>query len=283
MKRLVKLFISVLVWCWDVSRKTVRRLWGRVPPATGVVLYYHGVAVAQRQKFARQMDQLLCVAQPVPAALPELSASGGCHCAVTFDDGFVSVVENALPELESRNIPATFFVPTGSLGGPPAWIKRQPSHKPTERVLSEEELKSLKDHPLLTIGSHSVSHPNLTRLDQARTTSELSDSKARLETVLGRAVTLFSFPHGAHNAGTLSLARAAGYERVFTIVPELNLMATNAFVVGRVAVEPDDWPLEFRLKVLGAYRWMASLPARSRRPSPRVETSEAKPIHATAA
>jgi hypothetical protein len=102
---------------------------------------------------------------------------------------------------------------------------------------------------------------------------ELSDSRARLESVLGRSVTLFSFPHGAYNAGTLSLAKAAGYDRVFTIVPELNSTTANAFVIGRVAVEPDDWPLEFRLKVLGAYRWMAGLPRRTRRAANRSAAS----------
>jgi hypothetical protein len=85
----------------------------------------------------------------------------------------------------------------------------------------------------------------------------LKESKAGLEAMLGRPVTLFSFPHGACNERLVEMARGAGYERVFTITPQPALAMDQGFIFGRVAVNPEDWALEFRLKVLGAYRWMA--------------------------
>ena len=256
MKRLLKLAISLLVRAWDILVALALRLLGRRPQTTCVVIYYHAITPADRPRFARQMDSLLRLAKPVPCTLAALPGSGAHYCAVTFDDGFVSVLENALPELEARNIPAAFFVPTGSLGGPPAWVKPS-SPASHQRVLSADQLAAVKDHRLLTIGSHSVTHLNFLELDLAQARLELERSKAQLESILGRKVGLFSFPHGECDAATVGLARAAGYARVFTINPCNAFTGPNNFVIGRVLADPADWPLEFRLKVLGAYRWLA--------------------------
>jgi peptidoglycan/xylan/chitin deacetylase (PgdA/CDA1 family) len=267
MKRLIKLFISLLVRAWDLARTGALRLFGHQPRPSCVVIYYHAISAAQRARFAHQMDLLVRLAKPVPAELLALPSSGARYCAVTFDDGFLSVLENALPELARRNIPATFFVPTGCLGGPPAWVQAA-SPARQERVLSAEQLAGLKDHRLLAIGSHSISHPNFLKLDAAQARRELEQSKAQLEDILSRKVALFSFPHGECDARTIALARAAGYDRVFTINPCNALTGPDNFVQGRVLVDPADWPLEFRLKVQGAYRWLAkSLPSSACSPS----------------
>ena len=47
---------------------------------------------------------------------------------------------------------------------------------------------------------------------------------------------------------SLDLARQVGYTRVFTIEPTMARPAMDQFAVGRVQVDPDDWPMEFRLK-----------------------------------
>jgi len=256
MKRLFKLAVSLLVRISDILLAFVLRILGRRPGPRCVVIYYHAVDPRQRARLARQMDELLRLAQPVAAGLLSLPDLPVHYCAVTFDDGFVSVLENALPELELRNIPATLFVPTGSLGKSPAWV-RAGSPARRQRVLSAEKLADLKDHRLLTIGSHSISHPNFLQLSLAQVRRELEQSKAQLEAILGHKVGLFSFPHGACDSQTIALARAAGYDRVFTISSSNAFIGPDNFVVGRVLVDPADWPLEFRLKVLGAYRWLA--------------------------
>jgi peptidoglycan/xylan/chitin deacetylase (PgdA/CDA1 family) len=259
MKRLLKLAISLLVHGGDILVAFALRLLGRRPRPSCVVIYYHAVDPGQRARFARQMDDLLRLAKPIPAGLSGLPDSPAHCCAVTFDDGFVSVLENALPELELRNIPVTFFVPTGSLGGSPAWVKAA-SPARHQRVLSAEQLARLKDHRLLAIGSHSISHPSFLELDPAQARRELEQSKTQLEAILGHNVGLFSFPHGACDSQTIALARAAGYQRVFTINPCNAFTGSDNFVIGRVLVDPADWPLEFRLKILGAYRWLAKAP-----------------------
>jgi peptidoglycan/xylan/chitin deacetylase (PgdA/CDA1 family) len=106
------------------------------------------------------------------------------------------------------------------------------------------------------IGSHSVSHPNFRLLDDEQARRELAESKADLEKITGRQVRSFSFPHGAYTARCLTLARQCGYAQVYTIAPGLTKAPRDEFIVGRVCADPSDWPIEFRLKALGAYLWM---------------------------
>lgn len=256
MKRLVKLLVSLFFWLGDTLINAYRRLAGRPSPARGVVLYYHAVKPEQRAAFARQMDLLLRFAQPWRLD-QEFDGKPGSFVAVTFDDGFASVVENALPELKNHTIPFTVFMPTGSWGARPCWIKKPAHPSPDERVMSRDELRSLAAEPLATIGSHSVTHPNFLKLDREAAARELTESKQELESVLGRPVHLFSFPHGACDAHLVQQALDLGYRRVFTIKPRPANPDDPGPVVGRVAVKPDDWPIEFRLKIQGAYRWMA--------------------------
>ncbi len=280
MKRVLKLLLSLAVRGWDIFRIGLLWLIGRQPPSSCVVLYYHGIHAAQRERFARQMDELVRLTRPLrpgyglphPGPLPsdgrgkrgrDSLQPGGRYSAVTLDDGFVSVLKNALPELEQRGIPATWFIPSGCLGRRPPWLTNPESPAWQERVLTEEQLVSLKDHPLLTVGSHSVSHPRLPDLLDDACLRELRQSKSDLEGILGQQITEFSFPHGKCDERSIQLAKAAGYKRVFTIQPALALRSASEFVTGRVAVDPDDWRLEFRLKLLGAYRWGA-MPGRWR-------------------
>lgn len=261
MKRLIKFAVSLAVRAGDMVWAGILRLAGRKRPATCVVLYYHAVKAEHRQGFAAQMDCLLSHAKPIPADNEGPLDPGRHYAAVTFDDGFTSVVQNALPELQDRSIPATIFVPTGSLGRSPLWITDPSSPSRKETVLSAEELKGLRGTNLLTIGSHSVNHPNFLKSEPAQARAELVESKSTLEQILGSEVALFSFPHGAHNEPLLQQAREAGYRRVFTIEPRPAFRRTNEFAIGRTLVDPSDWSPEFRLKLLGAYRWLAPVSA----------------------
>jgi len=250
----------------DMARDLARRRQGQRRTRGRIVLYYHAVTAAQRARFAAQMDLLRRRATPFEAGSRERISDDGWRVAVTFDDGFLSVVEHAVPELEARNIPFTVFVPSGCLGERPSWV-RDPNHPSwQERVMSAAELRALAGLPLATIGSHSVTHRNMRQLDSAQAADELVRSRLELQAAAGTDIDLFSFPHGAYNAALLAQARQAGYRRVFTIQPAPMPSDPDAFSVGRVAADPDDWPIEFRLKLAGAYRWRSRWRRRPRTP-----------------
>lgn len=228
------------------------------------MLYYHAVRAEHRERFGRQMDAVLRWTKPVRADRWERLAPGVRYAAVTFDDGYQNVVENALPELEKRGIPSTLFIITEALGKYPHWLTDPSDSAKSEKVMSVDQLQSLSPD-LVTVGSHTLAHPMLPSLSEGDARRELYESRARLEKTLNRPVTLFSFPYGAFNAQLVEWCREAGYERVFTILPLPAFCELHEFVTGRVSVEPTDWLLEFWLKLMGAYQWLPRAYALKRR------------------
>jgi peptidoglycan/xylan/chitin deacetylase (PgdA/CDA1 family) len=81
--------------------------------------------------------------------------------------------------------------------------------------LSEDGLSSLARHPLIELGSHTVSHPTMALLSREEQEREIVDSKHALEEIVGRPVSSFSYPYGSRrdfNNVTVELARLAGFE-----------------------------------------------------------------------
>jgi peptidoglycan/xylan/chitin deacetylase (PgdA/CDA1 family) len=201
------------------------------------------------------MNLLLRWSEPIPASYSQPLESGKRYAAVTFDDGFLTVAQNALPELEKRGIPSTIFIITDFLGKTPPWAAQYSEGDKLDHILTLEELVKMPSE-LVTIGSHTVTHPDLTTLDPNQALDELLESRRRLENWLGREVRLFSFPYGAHNEAVVGLCREAGYARVFTTLPKLAFAHPEEYMTGRVPVELSDWDIEFVLKLFGAYRWL---------------------------
>lgn len=257
MKRILIIAVSVGVFVFDRLRRALHSLLGSEPPATTVVLYYHSIPKEKRAAFARQMDTLVRCATPTRADA-RMSPVPGSHCvAVTFDDGYQNVVENALPELERRLIPATIFVVPKNLGVPPSWedYSGGTDAAMNEPIMTAEQLRSLSPD-LVQIGSHTLTHPRLPQLPEAEARAELSRSRTLLQQITGREVKLFSFPYGSFNSDLIAWCRSEGYQRVFITVPRTASPERDGFVVGRVTVDPDDSPLEFRLKLEGCHRWL---------------------------
>ena len=256
LSRVVKLCIALLFSVFKSAQTAFFRVIGRPIPSNFVVLAYHSVKRAERERFARQMDQLLKLANPVHADFTAGKIGWSqSYVAVTFDDGYQSVLENAIPILLEKRIPATIFVPTKYLGGRPTWITDEKHRNAREKLLSINDLKSLRKNGVL-IGSHSVTHRPLTQLSQAEAFAELIESREVLERILEEKVGLCALPYGSSSPDVLRLSRKAGYDRVFLGDPLCSSGNVAVHVVGRINVSPSDWPLEYRLKVRGAYQWL---------------------------
>jgi peptidoglycan/xylan/chitin deacetylase (PgdA/CDA1 family) len=252
--RVLKFAIALLFDGFETMRALVRRVAGYPTNPPFVVLMYHSVKHDERERFARQIDQLRRLAHPVYADFAGAATDGRRYVAVTFDDGYHSVLENAFPILNERGVPSTYFVPTQHVGKHPGWITDARHRDATERLLTDEELRQMRNAGAL-IGSHGVTHRPLTLISQNDVTAELAQSRKTLSAMVGQDVDLFALPYGAGNADVYRMATAAGYTRVFLNVP-VHRGSAGEHVVGRVEVSPTDWPLEFRLKIRGAYQWL---------------------------
>jgi peptidoglycan/xylan/chitin deacetylase (PgdA/CDA1 family) len=247
--RILKCAISLIVFTMSFLVDCLFRLLRRRPKGTCVVLYYHSVPSGQRSQFANQLESVLRWTKPLPIGSNVQLLPGVRHSAITFDDAFENFVDVALPELHKRNICSTMFVIPDALG------KTFGQAGCAERVMSQQQLLNLPE-ALVTVGSHTLTHPMLTQIEEARAREEIVNSRSKLEQILNRKVAVFSFPFGDFNDRLVGICREAGYKYVFTTLPGFAFSRGDEFVVGRVRVDPTDWSLEFLLKLAGAYRWL---------------------------
>jgi peptidoglycan/xylan/chitin deacetylase (PgdA/CDA1 family) len=77
-----------------------------------------------------------------------------------------------------------------------AWSGDRIAGAESTRLLTLEELQVLAQHPLVTIGAHTVSHPRLSSLSEAEQRQEIAQSRHQLEKWLGKEVTVFAYPFG---------------------------------------------------------------------------------------
>lgn len=260
-RRTIKLGISLSYFALSSVWQGVRRMFGRKRVGTGVVLYYHSIPLNYQARFDEQMRMVASRTLPVALSGLDNLPPGSRSVAVTFDDALESFAENAVPVLLRSKIPATVFAVTDELGTRPDWGASY--YPPEERIISADRLRNLPT--LISIGSHTLTHPNLVELNAEAANREIFHSREKLESLLGRPVNWFCFPYGAFSDSTLRQCQEAGYERVFTTEPELVAGDRKEFVVGRVEADPWDWRLEFWLKIRGAYCWQRHARAAKRK------------------
>ncbi len=219
-----------------------------------VVLYYHSVKEQDVERFQKQMEYLAANCTVVrPSTIRTASPNGSNYVvAVTFDDAFVNVMENAIPVLKKHGLSAAVFVPAGNIGRQPCWEMPENYPDRNETVMSKEQIAELDNYGF-EICSHTVSHPLLTEIEKGKLEAELIGSKQTLEEIVGHEVYGLSYPHGAYNARVCEAARRAGYSCAFTIEPRPVDGATDDMRIGRFAVSATDGLMKFRLNVNGAY------------------------------
>jgi len=154
------------------------------------------------ESFGRQMEALAASGVKV-VPLTEISLHRDA-AAITFDDAFANFGECAVPVLERLSLPATVFVVSGYSGGHNNW-PTQPPGVPCLPLMSWSALRSLP--PGISLGAHTVTHPDLRVLDEADMMHEVRDSRSEIEQKTGRAVETFAYPYGAVDVRTADVVR----------------------------------------------------------------------------
>jgi peptidoglycan/xylan/chitin deacetylase (PgdA/CDA1 family) len=171
--------------------------------------------------------------------------------AVTFDDAFRSVVDRALPIMRRLGIPGSIYVPTDFPGRPGAmawdgtdqWLGGP--HEGELRCLGWDDLRALAAEGW-EVGSHTRSHPHLTRVDDETLAAELAGSRATCETELGAPCRSLAYPYGDVDRRVVEATGRAGY-KVAAALPGV-LSGTDPLEWPRVGVYHRDDLRRFRLK-----------------------------------
>jgi peptidoglycan/xylan/chitin deacetylase (PgdA/CDA1 family) len=135
--------------------------------------------------------------------------------AITFDDGFASVYDEALPILRRHSLPATVFVVGRMLEDDPApvdWTATTP--RAGLSTLTRDRIREMQRFGI-TFGAHGHTHRDLTTLSVSECQRDLTACRERLEETIGGRVTLLAYPFGRHNERVRDAARRAGYAHAF--------------------------------------------------------------------
>jgi peptidoglycan/xylan/chitin deacetylase (PgdA/CDA1 family) len=160
---------------------------------------------------------------------------------ITFDDGYRSNLDVAVPLLRKFGYGGVIFVPTKFIGGYNAF-DADIFYEPREPICGWEELRQLESNGI-SVQSHGVSHRRFSDLSAIQQQQEVFISKAVLEAGLGKRLELFSFPYGDTGAdprGVADMLARAGY-RAACLYGGGTICApiTSPFGLMRVAVGPD--------------------------------------------
>lgn len=127
---------------------------------------------------------------------------------LTFDDNYQGFYDNAYPILKKLNYPSAVFVHTNFVG----------DKKSDHPKMDWETLKALEAEKLVTIGSHTQSHPDdMRKLAADDQEKEMAGAKTILEQHLGHPIDYLAYPNGRQDNVTKELARKVGHKMAFTI------------------------------------------------------------------
>jgi peptidoglycan/xylan/chitin deacetylase (PgdA/CDA1 family) len=212
--------------------------------------------------FENQMQYLTKVYNPISLERMALHIQNGTSMpsksiAITFDDGYQDNYENAYPILRKYNIPATFFLTTSFIGTGeiPRWDKAYYTAK-KKLMLSWKQVQEMSSNGF-SFGSHTITHPFLTRIPRKQAQKEIHLSKDIIEQQIGVHVTTFSYPSGNFDSDIKRIVKDAGYSAAVSTIPGYNSMHDDVHALKRNVIQLQSvchrlFPLSFLAEMTGA-------------------------------
>ena len=187
------------------------------------------IFAVRRTDFERHIQTLVDHNIPVVSCADMVDGNipASFSVAITVDDGNDSDFGIVYPLLKANGMTATFFLLAGKEG-----------------FLDRQQLREIIDNGF-SVGSHGITHRELTKLNPQELKHDLEFSKKILEDITEQPVDFFSFPYGINNKKTIRQAKNAGYKAVFTTDARLNYPDEKLFVIHRWSVKRSTSPGEF--------------------------------------
>ena len=164
------------------------------------------------------------------APISNWNATPAKRVVITFDDGYVNVLRHGLNALAHTGFKAIQFLPANLLGKRNEWdisLGEAP-----EAIMDPSQVREWLSagHE---IGSHSLTHPFLTRISPDLAREEIADSRKKLEDLFGVPIRHFCYPYGDWKEQVRDLVIQAGYQTACTTDSGINLPRDSAFSLKR--------------------------------------------------
>ena len=163
--------------------------------------------------------------------------------AITFDDGYENNYTNAYPVLKALGLNATIFIIPAMVG--------------TEGYMTWPQILEMSESRVITIGSHSMTHPWLPDQPEQKMDSEIRDSKRAIESHLNKEVSVFSYPLGGFNKNVREKVIKAGYKIAVATNPGKKYPKHDLFAMKRLRISnTSDNLFVFWFEINGFYTWI---------------------------
>jgi|GEM_PF-241510 len=206
---------------------------------------------------------------------------------ISFDDAWRGNLE-LIKSIEKYQAPIAIFVPTEAIAEGNYWweyagikgqhlhtgikdvesFKKLPGPKFRKKIktlkerfhlhrssMTKKELVILSKHGLVTLGSHTVTHPILEQCTPERQAFELIESKNKLSEWLNHEIEYLAYPNGDFDEHTLKIAHETGYRLCFSTLPgRINVENVNPYIIPRNSIEDDQGYYESISKLLGVWQ-----------------------------
>ncbi len=159
---------------------------------------------------------------------------------ITFDDGYENQMQ-AYTLLAKYHMLATFYIIDG---GPQSnWcigagrqynMPSQPAGGCGDSYLTWDQVRLLDKSGIITIGLHTVDHPDLATESPDQQWYEINTGKNIMENELGHPVVDFAYPYGDFDDTTISLLERAGLRSAVTTVPGVDQSFGSQYTLHRI-------------------------------------------------
>lgn len=158
---------------------------------------------------------------------------------ITFDDGYGDSFSVAYPILKEYSFPATLFVIVNKIG--------------QDGYLNFAQIRQMLNENLITIGSHTMNHPDILRLDGRELFYEIEESKKVLQDNLKYKIDLFAYPWGVFSPRIQTIVKQAGYKAAFSTNSRISRepQYKDLYALKRMTMITRDSFLRFLVKVSG--------------------------------
>ncbi len=191
------------------------------------VLIYHDVSASARPQgdytvelalFTKQLDYLresgyTPLTFATATILREQRQLPAKPVIITFDDALPGQML-VVPLLQTRGIPATFFVTSGLVG--------DSAH------LSWDNIRAIADSGM-EIGGHTANHVHPLHMNEIGLTNEIRGDKQHIEAELGKTISVFAYPFQERDEKTDLIVAKAGYTIVRDTTAFRSTVMTNSF------------------------------------------------------
>jgi peptidoglycan/xylan/chitin deacetylase (PgdA/CDA1 family) len=120
-----------------------------------------------------------------------------------------------------------------------SWAGPRAHTRPEHSPLSRAQLRTLSSSPVIDIGAHTASHPSLALLPPAAQRDEIVRGRTAIENIVGRKISLFSYPFGKQehfSEETASIVREEGFRCACTNIPGMVRRDVDRFRLPRTLV-----------------------------------------------